>query len=1350
MAGRISVGRPRRIKHIPLSWDVNKARSNHQPKFRPVGDDILRGREKTVGQLMEEMFEQMPPASLWISGELNPQEYLNEALRIAEPFRVQVAEILQQTFNDGSLMQEDRIRADINNQLKRLNSPLRLTDSRGEVTKVSTPQKVQTVGGFKLGKSPKAEWAPIGIEAFDDVSAVSTRYAQTRSAELVTNIMIPEQQKVIQQLIGESFTTQQTFSTGRTVTGLTAQQTSQALVNVLQEVNPTTSVGQNVANFRGVNANGLTRPWEKAVYHRAERMADSLAAKGVTGVKAQMRIQRDAQRYANKLRRSRARMISRTEIKRAQVQGQIASMREALDSGLADPSTAGKKWITGATDVCEICSDLGFSRAIAVDQSFEGVGDGPPAHPNCRCDLDFAHRIKEAPRAVGAGDPNFPAGTEQNPIVWQFNSGFQTQPSATRAFTPTGFVPPPTIPPPPTPPPVQPPPVVEPTPVSPSAPTPPVQAPVKPTEIKPASNADIVWDDAGRKWADLTEEERLFLYEADIDAQLFARITDFATDVDVLGVNKSGATLPPLADDASDGVKAIRKQQEKVVKLADEQNEVLVGVKVTKQVDDDLTEQLTLGKDKILGEGHTVMGRKVIDVGEISDSGVVIITAPKLVRNPRVLKEILDDPELVGSQIQAATLKERHRIVSMRWREANGLDAVSEKVTLKLDDLYDEVDELGALIKKEAQLKTSDVPAPEDNWVTRITGITDAEDGSLTNLRSTNPELVDETSTRLFSRLTSDASRFDDELIEAIEEYVSFNVNAHRTVPVNQLTATLKSGAKSAKSSAIDQLTQRGLNAAMESAGERFLRDEVARLLKGSGLNDNSIEAAAQQVAIRFRRARIDKVQRKSPTRASSMETAVLNEIGDDITQVWKETVQQLIDEGQITKADVLDDLIPVSRLTTQTGIPMPTAGGTVQNVEAFANTKVFEKALGVRAARSINKQLPEILEDAEQYVDNVIAKLKLIDQEVLDELDGDDFSAFARYVEEVTGERFNETEIGHWANGLFYRPDALKSVDDIPVDEIKKALKKVVGKADPDEAGYATSILSDVISTDIQKYLGRDVEALILKLKDPSIVNQQVKLLTNLVDDLQTFAQGGTPEAFSEAVMEVLHQVRSFGDEAINFQAGWQTPYGEKAVGTKMTADLKNSLDMLNDVVSKWVPDDWVIQANARGRLGFYRKGNRAHYADRKVTGIGSPTVGGKADGLINIGKQGYMDESTMLHEINHRFQKNNEIQLMLEKVAVDKRVAASAPDKQKLTRIYSGDSELGFEDDFSSHYMGKVYKRHLTEVDVETQFIAEGSLPLEASTMASEGVASVKGVSQSDYDEGLMQWFIGMLAGI
>ena len=430
MAGRISVGRPRRIKHIPLSWDVNKARSNHQPKFRPAGDAILRGREKGVGKLMEQMFRIMPSIDPIINGTMTEAQYFETAREISERYVLEIAEQLQIVFNEGSLMQQNRIRADYNEQLKRVKSPLRLTDDKGYVTK-----DVTSVGGVEVGKNPKAVWAPIGLEAFDEVNSASVQYARFRSGTLIT-AMLDEQQRVIRDLIGDSFTTVQTFNTGRTVTGLTTGQTSRALLEVLEEMNPTSPLARSLAEFRGVNAVGLTHPWEKAVFHRAEKLAESLAERGITGAKAYAKIQTDTQKYANKLRRSRARMISRTEIKRAQVEGQLASMREAVDQGLADPATAGKKWITGATDVCTVCSDLGFSRAIPLDQSFEGVGDGPPAHPNCRCDLDFSHKIKEAPRAVGAGNPNFPAGTPENPIVWQFNSGFQTQPNVTTRFRP--------------------------------------------------------------------------------------------------------------------------------------------------------------------------------------------------------------------------------------------------------------------------------------------------------------------------------------------------------------------------------------------------------------------------------------------------------------------------------------------------------------------------------------------------------------------------------------------------------------------------------------------------------------------------------------------------------------------------------------------------------------------------------------------------------------------------------------------------------------------------------------------------------------------------------------------------
>ena len=79
-------------------------------------------------------------------------------------------------------------------------------------------------------------------------------------------------------------------------------------------MNPATPIARSLAEFRGVNAVGLTRPWERAVFHRAEKIATALADKGITGAKAYAKIQTDTQKYANKLRRSRARMISRTEI----------------------------------------------------------------------------------------------------------------------------------------------------------------------------------------------------------------------------------------------------------------------------------------------------------------------------------------------------------------------------------------------------------------------------------------------------------------------------------------------------------------------------------------------------------------------------------------------------------------------------------------------------------------------------------------------------------------------------------------------------------------------------------------------------------------------------------------------------------------------------------------------------------------------------------------------------------------------------------------------------------------------------------------------------------------------------
>jgi len=550
VAGSVSVGKRRLVTRIPLSWDVTKARSNHEPKFRPVGDSKLRGGEVAIGKILESMFHAMPSPNDWITQASDAGEYYDQALEVAEPYRQLVAEALQPIFNEGQLQSQNAIRADINRQLTRLGSPLRLTDDTGRVTKKAGARMTE-VRPEHLDRHPTSRWAPITEEVFEMAPhSASVEYAQFRSGTLVT-AMVEEQQRVVRDLIGQS-------------TMITNEATATALVDILQEVNPTTSAGQNLAMFRGVNANGLTQPWERAVYNRAERMSESLARQGITGTKAQMRVQKSAQAHADKLRKSRARMISRTESKKAQIQGKLDSFRQVVDDGLADPKTASKQWVTGATDVCEVCSSLA-GVVVRLNESFEGVGDGPYAHPNCRCDIRFVHDMDKAPKPVGAGDPSFRPGTPENPITWEFPNGFKTQPSITTTFKPPGWTPPIKPPPPPTPTPPKPT-------SSPVEAPPPQQVPVKPAEpvTVPGSNADIVWDDAGRKWADLTKAEHEFLLDSHID-DVLRPLLDEIIEAEVR--LRGGAALPDLASDAQlakqgfdpKAIKKIRKQQEEVV-----------------------------------------------------------------------------------------------------------------------------------------------------------------------------------------------------------------------------------------------------------------------------------------------------------------------------------------------------------------------------------------------------------------------------------------------------------------------------------------------------------------------------------------------------------------------------------------------------------------------------------------------------------------------------------------------------------------------------------------------------------------------------------------------------------------
>jgi len=88
---------------------------------------------------------------------------------------------------------------------------------------------------------------------------------------------------------------------------------------------------------------------------------------------------------------SRAFMVARTEITRtygqAELQAGIETKKEYPDVRVT------KTWLAALNErTCDICGAL-HEVEIEIDEQFAGGYDGPPAHPNCACDLSVGTRI---------------------------------------------------------------------------------------------------------------------------------------------------------------------------------------------------------------------------------------------------------------------------------------------------------------------------------------------------------------------------------------------------------------------------------------------------------------------------------------------------------------------------------------------------------------------------------------------------------------------------------------------------------------------------------------------------------------------------------------------------------------------------------------------------------------------------------------------------------------------------------------------------------------------------------------------------------------------------------------------
>jgi len=240
---------------------------------------------------------------------------------------------------------------------------------------------------------------------FDLNSQDALNYARTESGQLITN-MADEQRAVMRQVVGQSMTA-----------GATRAGTSSALRTILQDIATGTEYGRITATQIGANCNGLTRQYEKAVWNRANDIAEDLARRGIEGTKAVEEIRKKTDAYAEKLRKARARTIARTEIIRSAEEGRQQAWEQASKKGLIDKNKATKTWSASPMDVCPICSKLQGKTVPLMGKFSTGISEvkTPPAHPNCRCTMRL-NTAKEPPKTIGTG-------TQADPFRLEVDAG---------------------------------------------------------------------------------------------------------------------------------------------------------------------------------------------------------------------------------------------------------------------------------------------------------------------------------------------------------------------------------------------------------------------------------------------------------------------------------------------------------------------------------------------------------------------------------------------------------------------------------------------------------------------------------------------------------------------------------------------------------------------------------------------------------------------------------------------------------------------------------------------------------------------------------------------------------------
>ena len=412
--------RPKYNKQVSVKWVQKQRGDNHYPEVRPVDSDALGTTERKIYRTTLEGIDAIPLDTYRriIRGLIDPEEVTTDLLvRHLLTDIEEVAKAIFEGYVQGAREMAHLIRQAMNKELRRLGSDLQLVG-------IAATSKAKITGMYEPWDwdDPTIPAVSLFDQQPDNMSGKV--YARIRANDIFSSVT-DDVNANIREIVAEGFTAEQTFRTGRSVTGLTPQQTARRLFEVLEASAAIPITGLDYAEYVAPHTNGLFPRWAKAVDRSMNTYAQSLAQRGINDREIKERTSKHGERYGNKLRRARARMIARTEIAFAQNRGMMDTLWQAQDQGIMGQSAL-KEWVTGPFDVCDLCTPMGGKKQYLRGQFTLPNGrmlDYPPAHPNCRCFILPVPELIDAPQRFGSN-------TLDDPYRYQFPDGFVISTSA--------------------------------------------------------------------------------------------------------------------------------------------------------------------------------------------------------------------------------------------------------------------------------------------------------------------------------------------------------------------------------------------------------------------------------------------------------------------------------------------------------------------------------------------------------------------------------------------------------------------------------------------------------------------------------------------------------------------------------------------------------------------------------------------------------------------------------------------------------------------------------------------------------------------------------------------------------